>query len=134
MPMLRPVPLIVAIIGCAAPVPEADVPDVVLTVEPAQVAPGDSVTVQLTTTLGDGVGYNLCSSTLERRIANDWQAVPSDRICTMELRTLVPGDTARFTFRLSVGLEPGEYRYHIRVLRSPTDEMRDVSSGVFRVE
>lgn len=134
MPMFRLVRLIAVLAGCAAPVPEPEVPDVALIVEPARVAPGDSVTVQLTTTLGDGIGFNLCSSTLERRLANDWQAVPSDRICTMELRTLVPGDTARFTFHLSDGLAPGEYRYHIRVVRSPTDEMRDVSSEPFRVQ
>lgn len=134
MPSRRVVPLMMVLIGCAAPRPAADAGAVTLVVEPAQVAPGDSVTLRLTTTLGDSVGYNLCSSTLQRRLVNDWQPVPSDRICTMELRTLAPGDTARFTVRLSDGLDPGEYRYHLRVLKAQTDAMRDVSSGVFRVE
>jgi hypothetical protein len=55
------------------------------------------------------IGYNLCASGLERRSEGGWQAVPSTRACTMELRTLAPGEAARFGAPLGQ-LPPGEYR------------------------
>src|SRR6185295_1914197 len=36
-------------------------------------------------------GYNLCSSALERRIDDTWTRVPTDEICTMEIRRLASG-------------------------------------------
>lgn len=55
------------------------------------------------------IGYNLCASGLERRSEGGWQAVPSTRVCTMELRTLAPGRAARFSAPLG-SPPPGEYR------------------------
>ena len=60
------------------------------------------------------LGYNLCTSSLERRIGQAWQQVPSQRICTMELRSLTPGEEARYSIALT-GLPPGEYRATTRV-------------------
>ena len=60
------------------------------------------------------VGYNLCASSLERRSAQAWQPVATQRICTMELRTLKPGEEARYSYPLD-DLPPGEYRATTRV-------------------
>jgi hypothetical protein len=60
------------------------------------------------------LGYNLCTSNVERRNGQSWQAVASQRICTMELRTLPPGKEARYSLTLEQ-LAPGEYRVTTRV-------------------
>lgn len=104
-----------------------------LTVVPVVVPAGDSVTIALATTAGDGVRYNLCTATLEHRANRDWVPVPSDRVCTLELRTLLPGDRARFTMHLPAMLEGGEYRYHARVEHITRSEMIDVRSEPFTV-
>jgi len=57
------------------------------------------------------VGYNLCTSTLQRRTGSEWIAVPSEDVCTMQLHSLNPGRDATFEKRLPSGLPSGEYRY-----------------------
>jgi hypothetical protein len=57
------------------------------------------------------VGYNLCSSELQRRSGTGWTRVDTDEVCTMELRTLNPGHDATFEKRLPSGLAAGDYRY-----------------------
>jgi len=60
-------------------------------------------------------GYNLCSSALERRNDDTWTKVPTDEICTMEIRRLASGKTATFEKHPSPSLPAGEYRYTTRV-------------------
>jgi len=57
------------------------------------------------------IGYNLCTSALQRRDPNDWVEVRTDEVCTMELRTLQPGAAATFEKTLPSNLQPGTYRY-----------------------
>lgn len=64
------------------------------------------------------IGYNLCASGLQRRSGDGWQAVSSTRACTMELRTLAPGQAARFSAPVEA-LRPGEYRAVTRVDGGP---------------
>lgn len=132
MPAIRTHVLILGVLACAPGTGSGDGP-ITLTATPTDLPSGDSVTVTLTTTLEGGVGYNLCTSTLERESGADWTAVPSDRVCTMELRTLQPGEEATFTFVLPIGLEPGQYRYHARVEAHAATEMRDVRTAPFTV-
>jgi hypothetical protein len=80
------------------------------------------------------LGYNLCTAHLERRVADDWEAVPSDRICTMELRILEPDSSARYEYGLPAGLAPGEYRAVTVVHMLETDDRLEVASLPFRVE
>lgn len=61
------------------------------------------------------IGYNLCTSQLERRSASGWTAVPTNEVCTMQLMTLNPGRDATFEKRLPAGLAPGDYHYVTRV-------------------
>jgi len=66
------------------------------------------------------IGYNLCTSNLERRSGAAWQPVASKRMCTMELRSLPPGAAARYQVSLENVL-PGEYRAKARIDGNPPE-------------
>jgi hypothetical protein len=104
-----------------------------LRVEPTELAAGDSITLVLENGSPDRIGYNLCTSDLQRSNDGGWETVPSDRVCTMELRTLPPGERARYPLSLASGLAEGEYRYRTRVERLERGDRSDVPSEVFRV-
>lgn len=57
------------------------------------------------------IGYNLCTSSLERKEGSSWTPVPTDEVCTMQWMSLNPGADATFEKRLPAGLAAGEYRY-----------------------
>jgi hypothetical protein len=107
--------------------------DVTLAVEPGAASAGDSVTLVLANESASVIGYNLCTSSLERQSNGTWQPVPSDRVCTMELRSLETGAQARYPLSLPDGLEAGEYRYRTTVELMATGDRREVESEVFRV-
>lgn len=107
--------------------------DLALTVQPDPARPGQPVELTLRNGTAADVGYNLCTSGLERRAGESWQAVPSDRVCTMELRLLPPGDQARYPLDLEPELAPGEYRFRTRVERMQTGDREDVVSRPFQV-
>lgn len=112
---------------------EAAPGDVTLDVEPWTASAGDSVTLTLRNTLSETVGYNLCTSSLERRVGYDWQAVPSERACTMELRTLGPDDQASYVIRLEPTTQAGEYRFRTAVTRMESEGRLDAVSDTFTV-
>lgn len=72
---------------------------------------GQAVVLTLRNDSGAAVGYNLCSSTLQRRAGGTWENVPTDRMCTMEIRNLDSGGAATFDHTLPDGTAAGEYRY-----------------------
>lgn len=119
--------------ACGRPAP-FDAAGVRLSVQPEPPAPGDSVTLVLANRSPDPIGYNLCASQLERRAGGEWRPVPEDRVCTMELRALAPGEEARFELAVPPGLEPGEYRYTTRVENLETGEGGSVRVESFRVD
>lgn len=120
--------------GCGPPLGSgSSAPDVSLAVEPAAASTGESITLLLRNESSGAIGYNLCTSGLERQVGGDWQAVPSDRVCTMELRTLEPGQQARHAAELPGGLPPGRYRYHTTVERLGAGLRDAVRSEPFRV-
>lgn len=126
--------LMVLLLACA-PTPEfGEAGDVRLSVEPASLPAGDSITLELSNGSADAVAYNLCTSELERLSGGEWQAVPSDRVCTMELRSLPGGQQVRYELDLPSDLPAGEYRYRTRVARLDAGEGRMLRSGTFRVE
>lgn len=96
-------------------------------------APADTITITLDNTSSATVGYNLCTSSLERRTGDEWQPVPSDRVCTMELRMLEPGEQAGFPLPLPPDLTPGEYRVVTGLHPTDADERVDVASTPFTV-
>lgn len=85
---------------------------IALTLDPDDgLAPGDAVTLILGNGTGTAVGYNLCLSGLLVRSGEEWQPLPSDEVCTLELRNLLPGAEARYGSGLPESLEPGIYRF-----------------------
>lgn len=111
MRMLIPV-LIPLLCGCG-PAMQNDTPmsRVTLSVAPVPTAPGDSITLTLENGLAEPIGYNLCTNALERQDGGTWQTVPSDRMCTMELRLLEPGASATYRQQIEPGLTAGVYRF-----------------------
>lgn len=95
------------LLAACAPMMSGGASDVALTATRS----GANVTLTLSNRGDSAIGYNLCTSALERRETNDWVAVRTDEVCTMELRNLQPGGAATFQKTLPANLPPGTYRY-----------------------
>jgi hypothetical protein len=76
---------------------------------------GQTVKLTLSNESGGPIGYNLCTSALQRHTAGKWAAVETGDICTMEIRTLQNGSTATFDKTLPDDTVSGEYRYAANV-------------------
>lgn len=72
------------------------------------------VLLRLTNGSDTPIGYNLCASSMERQDTT-WTQMPSDIMCTMELRTLSSGATATFERRITDPISPGTYRFRTAV-------------------
>lgn len=106
---------------------------VILRAAPDSVAAGEEVTLTLSNGTNGVIGYNLCASSLERRSGGGWQPAPEDRVCTMELRTLQPGDEVAQSLRLPDVLATGDYRYATTVERTAERTREAVASNPIRV-
>lgn len=84
--------------------------DGAVTLDAERVSP-EMVRLTLRNGTASPVGYNLCSSVLEHETGTTWSQVRTGEVCTMELRTLAPGDSATFDKRLPADLPAGDYRY-----------------------
>ena len=122
------------LMGCNSMRATSDTADITLRAEPATAAAGANVELILENRSGADVGYNLCTSALERVVNGNGQPVPSDRACTLELRLLAPSQNTRYTISLPAGLTAGEYRWVARVERMNSNEMVTVTSNTFRVQ
>ena len=111
----------------------APVTDVVLRVSPDRVESGAFVHLILRNESDASVGYNLCTSVLERRTTDGWEPVPSERVCTMELRTLSPGERAEYELEIPAGLAEGRYRATTTVERMGAGTRHAVWSDRFQV-
>jgi hypothetical protein len=125
---------IVLLFACTTSLQSGDAADVRLTVEPTPAAAGDSIVLTLDNGTANQIGYNLCTTSLERQTAGGWEVVPSDLVCTMELRTLEPGAEAEYRKALPAGLSAGQYRYRTNVELMPTGGYHAVTSSAFRVD
>ena len=105
--------LLILAFGCAACASQG----VTLT---ATVSRERSLELSLRNGSAQAIGYNLCASTLERRSGARWQPVASQRVCTMELRSLAPGGEARYRVSLE-DVPPGEYRARARIDGTPPE-------------
>ena len=74
-----------------------------------------TVKLTLSNESGGPIGYNLCTSALQRRTADRWTAVETGDICTMEIRTLQNGESVTFDKALPDDTVSGEYRYATNV-------------------
>lgn len=107
---------------------------VVLRVEPESPDAGERVSLVLENGSGGTVGYNLCTSALERERGGAWTPLPSDRVCTMELRTLQPGQSDRYPLELPAGMEAGRYRFSTGIERMDAGTRESVSTEPFEVD
>lgn len=80
-------------------------------------SPGSPIVLTLRNQGAERVGYNLCTAQLEHLVDGEWKRVDSNRVCTMELRMLMPGSSASFPFYDLDELEPGKYRFRLNVQR-----------------
>lgn len=124
---------VVALLLCACSSLQSGASDVTLDVEPNTAAPGDSITLTLSNGTSSAIGYNLCTTGVERQQGSGWEAVPSDRVCTMELRTLEPGRQARYPTTLPDPLPPGDYRAFTTIELMDAGDRTTVRSDAFRV-
>ena len=111
------------------PQPEP-VGDIALTVSPEETTEDSTVTLALRNGSKQQIGYNLCTSTLQTAAGRD---VPTSRVCTLELRTLEPGRTDSYRYRLPVNMAEGSYRFATQVERMPDGGMHSVRSNGFTV-
>ncbi|CAN5722219.1 MAG: hypothetical protein H0U67_12620 [Gemmatimonadetes bacterium] len=129
--MIRRIFPIILLAACAAS-GESDLdPGLSLTTEPAVAAAGQSVTLSLNNQTAWPVGYNLCTSLLERESGGNWEPVREDRICTMELRMLAPEADTQEQLELPTTLEPGTYRFSANV--EDRGSIEQISSEPFEV-
>lgn len=104
-----------------------------LSLQPQAVAAGETITLTLRNDSSADVGYNLCSSTLEQRVGDAWQPVATDRVCTMELRTLPPGQVTTYPMEIPAQAAAGEYRYVTAVELMEMGTRGGVQSDGFRI-
>jgi hypothetical protein len=81
----------------------------------------------------DPIGYNLCSSALQRRDGTAWTPVATNEVCTMQLLTLNPGHDATFEKRLPANLPAGDYRYLTSVESPLGTPQTGITTDPFRV-
>jgi hypothetical protein len=129
--MIRRFLPLVLLAGCAfAGEPDLE-PGLSLTTEPAVATAGQPVTLKLNNQTAWPVGYNLCTSLLEREADGRWEAIREERVCTMELRMLAPGSAAEEQIDLPAPLEPGNYRFSANV--EDRGAIEQISSEAFQV-
>lgn len=102
---------IILLAGCEPESQPPTVPPIELYVSPETPIPGQDVTLTLENLSAASIGYNLCASTLVRDERGQWVEIPSDRVCTMELRGLEPGERDDFTLEMPTELPTGVYRF-----------------------
>jgi hypothetical protein len=124
--------LLIPVVACAMPPAQTSTTepqksaDITLSAEKRGSA---NVMLTLRNASDTAILYNLCPSQLQRRTSGGWENVPTDEMCTMELRELRPGASATFEKTLPSSAGPGDYRYQTRVHKGET--AIDVASNSF---
>lgn len=104
--------------------------EITLAASPRQASAGAPVRLVLTNGSRQAIGYNLCTSALQTAAGG---AVQTDRVCTLELRTLQPGRTADYRYELPGDLSDGSYRFSTGLERMPSGGRLTVSSNTIEV-
>lgn len=108
-----------------------------VTLDRAAYSPGATATMRITSQTSDTLGYNQCSSRIiERQDGTNWVTHPEPgRMCTMELRLLMPSETQTATTDLPADLRPGTYRIVLSLSRQSASNPGTVRavSPTFRV-
>lgn len=108
-----PVPLLALVLaGCGVTNESELLGAIRLSVSPRTASTSDTLHLSLTNFSLTSAGYNLCHVGLQRRVGDAWvrSTWGSDRVCTMELRGLRPGQSATGRVALDGSVLPGTYR------------------------
>lgn len=100
------------------------------TASPERVSAGATVTLTLSNGTSGSLGYNLCTSALQTASGGE---VRTDRVCTLELRTLDPGASATYAYELPATLEDGSYRFSTGLERMESGGPTSVTSNTIEV-
>lgn len=103
---------------------------VTLRVTPASVAAGGTITLTLANGSTQGVGYNLCTSSIETSAG---QSVPNDAMCPMLVRTLAPGQSTTFDYDLPASMAAGTYQILTKIEWIGSGQSAQIRSNSFQV-
>jgi hypothetical protein len=104
--------------------------------ERASYTAGDRVSVRLVNGTSAQIGYNLCPSRFQRWSEGSWVDAPNAggyEACTMELRTLNPGQHTSLEIPLSSEARAGAYRLVTRVERLESGASATLETQPFEV-
>ncbi len=104
--------------------------EVTLSARPVRASAGATMTLTLRNGLRQPIAYNLCTSAIETRAG---RPVDTGRTCTLELRTLQPGRSVDYAYKLPDGLADGRYRFLTQVERMRSGRRAGVRSNNFVV-
>jgi hypothetical protein len=113
--------------GSETPEPSGNV---TLAATPAETSAGATMSLTLRNGSRERIGYNLCTSAI---VTSTGRSVDSDRVCTMELRTLNSGASANYSYELPDDLADGTYRFVTQVERMESGGRSSIRSTGFRV-
>ena len=117
----------------------ADTGVVMLTLDKTAYAPGATAIMTIMSQRSDTLGYNPCSNrSVERETPTGWVVHPEpNRMCTMELRLLKPGETQTAQTDVPADVTAGTYRIVLRLRPEPSDSIAGsevtAASAPFRV-
>lgn len=127
------IPVLALAAACSSEqLPPRDNP-VELLIAPEMPAAGQEAVLTLRNGSAGAVSYNLCASTLMRHNGAAWEPIRSDRVCTMELRVLAPGEEDEFTVTIPTELAPGSYRFETTISDPGDGESESLGSKIFLV-
>lgn len=106
---------------------------VTLTAQAEAFQPGGDVLLVLENHASGTLGFNLCFHGLERLEGGEWveTGAYADRVCTLILHMLQPGETAQQVTELPENLSAGEYRFRVALHLMDEGEFRDQVSQPF---
>jgi hypothetical protein len=109
---------------------------VTLTTNSQTYPPGDAITLSLANRSRTALGYNLCRASVDRKIEDDWREVQAtlSEVCTAELRTLYPGQSAAYSFRTDRVIRRGQYRIRSELVGTPGGARVTALSNSFMIQ
>lgn len=113
--------------GETSPEPSGEIS---LRASPQQVSSGATVTLTLSNGTRGRLGYNLCTTALQTASGGE---VRTDRVCTLELRTLDAGGNATYAYELPTRIEAGRYRFSTGLERMDSSSRTTVTSNTIEV-
>lgn len=114
----------------------ATVPGLRYETDRAAYSSSDEIVSQLVNASEHDVGYNLCTSALERRTGGGWAVVrrSPERPCILPLYILRPGQTTTYREPASAVPQPGTYRLRAQVEAPLNNGTRHITTPPFTVQ